>query len=76
VSFEDIPLGDYRRVFPRYQPGNLAVNRKLVEDIEKLAEKNGCTIAQVSLGWLLALSNREGMPKIIPIPGSGTYSSI
>ena len=72
-TIEDIPEGDYRRFFPRYQPENLATNRKLVEEVEKMAEKKGCTTAQVSLGWLLALSKRDGMPTIIPIPGSSKF---
>ncbi|KAF2864684.1 NADP-dependent oxidoreductase domain-containing protein [Massariosphaeria phaeospora] len=69
-SFEDIPEGDYRRMLPRYQPENLDQNRKLVEQVAKLAQKKGCTTAQVALGWLLGLSKQEGRPVIIPIPGS------
>lgn len=60
-------------MLPRYQPENLRQNRKLVEEVEKLAGKKGCTTAQVALGWLLGLSKREGMPTIIPIPGSGVH---
>lgn len=71
ASFEDIPEGDYRRMLPRYQPDNLEQNRKLVKEVAKLADAKGCTTAQVALGWLLGLSERDGMPIIIPIPGSG-----
>lgn len=73
VTADDIPQGDYRHLFPRYQADNLAQNRKLVQEIEKLADAKACTTAQISLGWLLALSEREDMPTIIPIPGSGAY---
>ncbi|KAL8742042.1 MAG: hypothetical protein Q9190_005423 [Brigantiaea leucoxantha] len=70
VSVEDIPQGDYRHLFPRYQPNSLAQNGKLVQEVKKLAQKKGCTTAQVSLGWLLGLSNQKDMPVILPIPGS------
>ena len=69
----NIPQGDYRHLFPRYQPDTLAQNGKLVQEVKKLAQKKGCTTAQVSLGWLLGLSNQKDMPVILPIPGSGAY---
>ncbi|KAF1951057.1 Aldo/keto reductase [Byssothecium circinans] len=76
ISFEDIPEKDYRRMLPRYQPENLKQNRKLVEEVEKLAQKKGITAAQVALGWLLGLSQRDDMPTIIPIPGSASPEHI
>ena len=71
LAHDDIPEGDYRRMLPRYQPQNLETNLQLVKEVERLAENKGCTATQVALGWLLALSQRENMPTIIPIPGSG-----
>lgn len=65
----DLPEGDYRRMFPKYQDGNFQENLKLVKEIEKMAERKGCTAAQIALGWLVALSKRPDMPTIIPIPG-------
>ena len=76
ASFDDIPEKDYRRMLPRYQPDNLKANVKLVAEVEKLAEKKGWTTAQVALGWLLGISKREGMPVIIPIPGTATPSHV
>ena len=55
---------------PRYQGDNFTKNLELVKDLEKLAKKKGCTPGQVAINWILALSKRPGMPKIIPIPGS------
>lgn len=68
----DLPEGDHRRTFPKYQKGNFEENVKLVNELEKVAAERGCTIAQVALGWLVALSRRPDMPTIIPIPGSST----
>lgn len=45
-------------------------NLRLVHEVEKLAAKKGCTPGQVAIGWVLALSRRPGMPRIIPIPGA------
>jgi pyridoxine 4-dehydrogenase len=61
---------------PRFQDGNLEANLGLVDRVEALARKKGCTPAQISINWLLALSKRPGMPTIIPIPGSSNPDRI
>ncbi|KAK4151946.1 NADP-dependent oxidoreductase domain-containing protein [Chaetomidium leptoderma] len=66
----DLPEGDYRRTFPRFQPDVFEGNLRLVREVEKLAAKKGCTPGQVAIGWLLTLAKRPGMPRIIPIPGT------
>ncbi|KAF2655024.1 Aldo/keto reductase [Lophiostoma macrostomum CBS 122681] len=76
LSYEDIPQDDYRRMLPRYQPGNLEHNLDLVKAVEGMAETLGRTTAQVALGWLLALSEREDMPVVTPIPGSTSTEHI
>jgi pyridoxine 4-dehydrogenase len=68
----DLPEGDYKRTFPKYQEGNFEQNVKLVNELGKVAVEKGCTIGQVALGWLVALSRRSDMPTIIPIPGTST----
>lgn len=55
---------------PRFQGENLTKNLELVAKVEDLARRKGCTVSQVAINWLVALSRRPGMPKIIPIPGS------
>ena len=69
-SADDLPEGDFRRMIPRFQPQNFEVNLKLVEELKTMAAKKGCTPGQLALGWLLAISEQPGMPKIIPIPGT------
>ena len=75
-SYKDIPQRDIRNILPRFQPKNFEVNMKLVKELEKVAEKRNCTLAQLSLGWLRSLSKREGMPEIIPIPGTTTVERV
>lgn len=41
-----------------------------------MAEKKGCTPAQLAINWTLALSRRPGMPVIIPIPGATTSARV
>ncbi|KAH0600015.1 hypothetical protein MHUMG1_02806 [Metarhizium humberi] len=67
---DDLALDDMRRDLPWFKDENLQVNLGLVQKVEALARKKGCTPAQIAINWLLALSKRQGMPVIIPIPGS------
>ncbi|KAL2270152.1 hypothetical protein VTJ83DRAFT_2336 [Remersonia thermophila] len=69
-SFDDLPPGDFRRDLPRFQPEVFETNLRLARQVQQLAERKGCTTSQVAIGWVLALSRRPGMPRIIPIPGS------
>ena len=50
---EDLPEGDRRRVFPRFQGEMFAHNLKLVEHVEAMAREKGCTPAQLALAWVL-----------------------
>ena len=63
---------DVRKMLPRFQPENLSTNIKLAKELEKMAKRKLCTPAQLALAWLRSLSNKEGMPRIIPIPGATT----
>ncbi|KAL2123217.1 hypothetical protein VTJ04DRAFT_3672 [Mycothermus thermophilus] len=69
-SPDDLPEGDFRRYLPRFQPDVFEVNLRLAREVERLARRKGYTPAQVAIGWVLALSRRPGMPRIIPIPGA------
>ncbi|MBS0559023.1 MAG: aldo/keto reductase [Proteobacteria bacterium] len=54
-----------RAAHPRFQAGNFEANRALVAHVEALAEKRGCTPAQVTLAWLLAQGK-----DVVAIPGT------
>ena len=61
----DFEEGDFRKYSPRFSAENFPRNLKLVDEINEIAKKKGCTPGQLALAWLLA----QG-PDIIPIPGT------
>ena len=65
-----------RRHFPRFQPDYLEENLKLYKAVEAVAKKKDITPAQVALAWVRGMSRRNGMPEIIPIPGSTTEARV
>ncbi|OBT60760.1 hypothetical protein VE03_10878 [Pseudogymnoascus sp. 23342-1-I1] len=73
---EDIPEGDFRKTVPRFHKENFAKNLELVRGLEKLAQKLGCTPAQLAINWVRSLSGKNGNPEIIPIPGSATVERV
>lgn len=75
-TVDDFPEGDFRRFLPRFQPGNFEINLQLADQVKAIAEKRGCTPAQLALGWLTSLQRRPGMPTIIPIPGATTAQRV
>ncbi|KAK4156916.1 NADP-dependent oxidoreductase domain-containing protein [Chaetomidium leptoderma] len=64
------------RIFPRFSPENFSNNLNLFTHVNALAQKKGCTPAQLALAWTRCLSRRPGMPTIIPIPGSTKASRV
>jgi aryl-alcohol dehydrogenase-like predicted oxidoreductase len=64
-KFEDLPADDYRRNSPRFQGENFAKNLDLVQQLETMAKRKGCTAGQLALAWVLAQSS-----DIVPIPGT------
>ena len=48
----DFKEGDCRKGFPRFSEENFPKNLKLVNQINEIAEKRGCTAGQLSLAWL------------------------
>lgn len=75
-SFDDLPDGDFRKTLPRYQPAVFGKNLELVAKLQKVAEKMGCSAAQLALAWVKQLSGKPGLPQIIPIPGATTEKRI
>ncbi|PYS77014.1 MAG: aldo/keto reductase [Acidobacteria bacterium] len=64
-SPEDLPEGDRRRIFPRFQEENFQRNVELVERVRAIAARKGCTPAQLALAWVLAQGD-----DVVPIPGT------
>ena len=53
---QDLPGDDHRREDPHFQEPELSINLELVENLYPIAEKNGMTIAQLSIAWVLRRS--------------------
>eukprot|EP01041_Mallomonas_annulata_P008548 gene8548-17628_t len=65
-SRDDLLPGDFRIYGqPKFAEGNFEKNLKLVEALNLIANRKGCTPGQVALAWVHA----QG-PDVIPIPGT------
>ncbi|TID21272.1 Aldo/keto reductase [Venturia nashicola] len=73
---EDLGDDDMRKTMPRFQGEAFYENIKLVKEIEKVAVKKGAKPGQVAIAWVRAHSGRDGLPLIIPIPGSSTAARV
>ncbi|KAF2224806.1 NADP-dependent oxidoreductase domain-containing protein [Elsinoe ampelina] len=60
---DDFAPDDFRRSVPKFQGENFYKNKAIVEEIQKLANRKGCTLAQIALSWVAA----QGM---IAVPGT------
>ncbi|OBT67919.1 hypothetical protein VE03_02480 [Pseudogymnoascus sp. 23342-1-I1] len=70
-SADDLPEGDYRRMYPRFQPENFHLNFELVQRLQEVAEKSGCTPGQLAISWVRQTGKTvKGSPQILPIPGA------
>lgn len=69
-KIDDLPENDSRRHMPRFQPENFDKNLQIVEEIEKIANRKGVKPGQIGMAWVKKMGEREGMPKVLPIPGS------
>lgn len=70
-SLDDLAADDYRRHSPRFQEENFQKNLALVDKVQQLAERRGCSAAQLALSWLLAQDEN-----IVPIPGTTKVSRL
>lgn len=67
TSADDLPEGDMRRVLPRFQADAIAANQALAAAVRAIADRVGCTPAQVALAWVRAQGRF-----VVPIPGTKT----
>ena len=56
---------DIRRAMPRFYPENFGQNKALLKEYVAIAERAGCTPAQLALAWIRAKD-----PSIVSIPGT------
>ena len=62
---DGLPADDLRHRVPRFMGDHLGRNVALVTTFGRIAERKGCTPAQLALAWLLAKGD-----DIVPIPGT------
>ncbi|KAI6693867.1 hypothetical protein NL676_021577 [Syzygium grande] len=62
---ENLSKDDFRQILPRFKPENLAHNEKLFDQVNKIAERKGCTPSQLALAWV----HHQG-DDVCPIPGT------
>ncbi|KAL7621044.1 hypothetical protein AAE478_008356 [Parahypoxylon ruwenzoriense] len=75
-SVKQIPEGDIRLYFDRFQPENFDKNLALVDKLNAFAQKKGVTAAQLALAWVLSNSNSGVAGTIVPIPGATLASRV
>jgi len=61
----DVPDNDRRKIFPRFQEENFDRNLEILQRLEAMAARKGCTKAQLALAWVLAQGK-----DIVPIFGT------
>ncbi|XP_042059217.1 auxin-induced protein PCNT115-like [Salvia splendens] len=68
---QNLPEGDYRKLFPRFSTENLETNKVVYEKISKIATSKGCTPSQLALAWV----HHQG-DDVCPIPGTTKIDNI
>lgn len=71
VLSEGVPKGDIRAGMPRFQPPHLAHNLELAARFGAIAQQVGCTMAQLSLSWVLSRCDF-----VVPIPGTASIAHL
>lgn len=69
-SHDDIPDDDMRKTMPRFTQEAFPKNLELVKQLQDIAKTQGITPAQLAIEWVRSLSEKDGNPVIIPIPGA------
>ena len=64
-TLADLGEKDGRRKAPRFYAENFEHNTRLLGELEKITEHKKCTLAQLSLTWILHQSEN-----LVPIPGT------
>ena len=71
VGPDGVAQGDVRHAMPRFHPPHLDHNLELAARFRTIAQAAGCTMAQLSLAWVL--SRR---PNIVAIPGTTSIAHL
>lgn len=71
TSLDQLGETDRRHDMPRFQPGNLECNLKLVEALADIAARHGVSNAAVAIAWVLSRGE-----DIVPIPGCSRRATL
>lgn len=66
-SVEDVRDGEVFQMLPRIRGENFQQNLRLVNEIERLAGKKGCTTAQLALAWVKDMSGGRIRRSLFPL---------
>jgi aryl-alcohol dehydrogenase-like predicted oxidoreductase len=64
-NLSDLKADDSRRKVPRFYQENFDHNARLLKELQKVADAKQCTVAQLSLAWILHQGDF-----FVPIPGT------
>jgi len=64
-NLSDLKADDSRRKVPRFYKENFDHNARLLKELQKVADAKQCTVAQLSLAWILHQGDF-----FVPIPGT------
>ncbi|KAI9094208.1 hypothetical protein K1719_026790 [Acacia pycnantha] len=62
---ESVPAQSFLSMQPRLKGENFEKNKNIYYEVEKLAQKHGCTPSQIALAWILHQGDY-----VVPIPGT------
>ncbi|KAJ4954401.1 hypothetical protein NE237_011184 [Protea cynaroides] len=62
---ESLPQNGTRKIHPRFQPEKVEQNKLIIEQVNEIATRKGCTPGQLALAWV----HHQGSD-VCPIPGT------
>jgi len=71
TEYSDLNTNDIRGAWPRFQPGAIRQNLRIVEVLNEFGKTRGMTSSQVCLSWMLSK-----YPFIVPLPGTTKLSHL
>lgn len=68
-QYEGMPENNVRRYFLRFRPDVFDENLKLVDEVEKMANRKWCLMVWMAIPWVSAQGRTIGAP-MVPVPGA------
>jgi aryl-alcohol dehydrogenase-like predicted oxidoreductase len=71
TEYSDLNTNDIRGAWPRFQPGAIKSNIRIVEALNEFGKTRGMTSSQICISWMLSK-----YPFIVPLPGTTKLSHL